>query len=87
MIGRLYTVTRGAQNILYREVSAALPCFPASIEIVRVGSHPLMKPLDPLIVWLQTPNKDGVRSVSFTFASGVSVSVNSATVPLTEYLR
>ncbi len=87
MIGRLYTVTRGVQRIFYREVEVALPSFPTSMEVIRVESHPLLKPLDPLIVWIQTPNKESVRSVGFTFASGISISIDSATKPLGDYLR
>lgn len=66
---------------------AALPCLPASIEIIRVGSHPALKPLDPLMVWLQTPNKDDVRAVGFSFASGISFDVRSGAKPLVDYLR
>jgi hypothetical protein len=84
---RLYTLIRGQNRILYREVSSALPCFPAKVEIVRVATHPLMKPLDPVIAWMQTPNKDAVRSVGFVFASGFSVDFTSPTVPLVTYLR
>jgi hypothetical protein len=87
MSGRLYTVVRGSKRILYREVSAALPCFPTSIEVVRVQTHPLLKPLDPLMMWLQTPNKEDVRSASFVFASGISLNVNSESGALVDYLR
>jgi hypothetical protein len=87
MIGRLYTVVRGPHRILYREVATALPCFPSSIEIIRVDSHPLLKPLDPLIAWIQTPNKEEMREIGFTFASGVSFDIRSGTTPLVDYLR
>ncbi len=87
MTSRLYTVTRGATRILYREVGTALPCFPAQIELVQVASHPLLKPLDPVLAWIQTPNKDSVQSAGFVFASGLSFDITSATVPLVTYLR
>lgn len=79
-------VLREGQRILYREVATALPCFPAHVEIVRVGSHPVLKPLDPVLAWIQTPHKDTVRSVGFSFASGIGFDV-SASEPLVNYLQ
>lgn len=85
-VARLYTVIRDGHRILYREVATALPCFPAQVEIVRVASHPALKPLDPLIAWMHTPNKDNVRSVGFNFASGIGFDV-TASEPLVNYLQ
>lgn len=83
---RLYTVVRNGHKILYREVSAALPCLPENMEVVRVSSHPLLKPLDPVIAWIQTPNKEMVRRVAFSFETGVGFDIH-APDPLVSFLR